>query len=202
MKTINLNLATFEYQDKRIAYPILIGAALIIIIISGFSVQFYLGNQNDIKEYEKKIARLEQEHMKRQKIYTAKHQDLDSGEIEAIQKEIDFVNELITKDTFPWDKLMNSLERNMPAGIKLLNFTISNDLKALKLQCKALSIRDISSFLNKLDGSKIYRNNNLINLSVAQKNVSQESGKGEGLVIKFEIESSVARDHLLANKSI
>jgi len=199
MEKMNINLATFEYDDKRISYPLLMGAVLIILIISGLSVHFFLNNQMDIKDYEKNIARLGQENIILGSNNTSIYQKMDSLEIETIHKEIDLINELIIKDIFPWDKLISNLERNMPTGIKLLDLTMSDDLSKLKLQCKAVSVRDISSFLTQLNSSKIYRNNNLLNLSVAQENVLQESQKGENLVIKFEIESSVVKDQLFTN---
>ncbi|MFW9906039.1 MAG: PilN domain-containing protein [Candidatus Thorarchaeota archaeon] len=199
MEKININLAIFEYDDKRISYPLLMGAALIILIISGLSVHLFLNNQIDIKEYEKNIVRLGQENITLKSNNTPIYQKLDSVEIETIHKEIDLINELIIKDIFPWDKLISNLERDMPAGIKLLDLTMSDDLSKLKLQCKAVSVRDISSFLTQLNSSKIYRNNNLLNLSVAQENVLQESQKGENLVITFEIESSVVKDQLFTN---
>ena len=199
VESININLATFEYQDKKITYPILIGAALIILIISGLSIRLCLEQQRDINEYEKKITSLGIENIQRKSNHNPMYQKLGFEETETIKKELDLINELIIKDIFPWDKLMSELERKMPAGIRLLNLTMSDDLNELKLQCEASSMRDISAFIKQLNSSMIYQNNNLLNISVVQENLLQATRKGNSLIIKFEIESSVAKDQLFSN---
>jgi hypothetical protein len=190
LETIKINLATFEYQDKRITYPILILAILIIFALSGLS--FYVGSRNrtEIKEYEKKIEQLENTSLIKQKISDNKYYELTSGEIDTLKEDVNFVNQLIDMDTFPWGKLLDSLERLVPSGITLSNFNISEDLNKVGLQGMARSIKDIGVFIEQLNGSKVYGNNELISLTVSEENSDQVDTAGK-LDILFEIESYI-----------
>ena len=199
MEPIKINLATFEYQDKRIAYPILISAILMIFALSGLS--FYLGSRNraEIEEYEKKIEQLEYRSIKKQNTDDNKFYKLNSEEIETIKNNVDFVNQLIDMDTFPWGKLLDSLERVVPSGITLSTFQMSDDMNKVELQGIARSIKDIGVFLEQLDGSKIYGINELISLSVSEENPSQGNTGGK-LDILFEIESYIDKDHIIGER--
>ena len=202
LETIKVNLATFEYQDKRFSYPILIAIALIVLVLSFIFAQMSMNNQAEIREYEIRIQRLEQEFVLKKRMKEEKSDHLKAKEIESIKKGIDFINKLIISDIFPWDRLLDSLETSMPSGITLLKFDMTKDQKKMILQCKAKSINEISTFLSQLNDSKIFRNNILKNLSVEQKNSSEENIQGKEFVVKFEIESRIARDALLSSKRI
>lgn len=196
MEPIKINLATFEYQDKRLSYPVMLLTAAIVLILSVFAIRSGLNNQIEIKEYEKKIAEQDQNIVTRQRINMENIVRLKDSEIESLKKEIDFINGLIDKDAYPYDRLLDSLELCVPEGIGLSSFRLSNDLNKVVLEGKADSMNEIAVFFNKLSDSKIYNNNSLLSLSIAQENIIQEESISMDNGIGFEIECLIDKDQV------
>ena len=196
MEPIKINLATFEYQDKRLSYPVMLITALIVLLVSFFSIKTGINTQGEIKENENKIAEQEQNIIKRQRIKKENIKTLKDSEIESLKKDIDFINGLITMDAYPYDRLLDSLELSVPQGIVLSSFKMSKDLNKAVLNGKADSMDGISILLNRLNDSKIYKNNNLLNLSVAQENNTHEEAISFDNGITFEIESTIDKDQV------
>jgi len=196
LEPIKINLATFEYQDKRLSYPVMLITALIVLLVSFFSIKTGINTQGEIKENENKIAEQEQNIIKRQRIKKENIKTLKDSEIESLKKDIDFINGLITMDAYPYDRLLDSLELSVPQGIVLSSFKMSKDLNKAVLNGKADSMDGISILLNRLNDSKIYKNNNLLNLSVAQENNTHEEAISFDNGITFEIESTIDKDQV------
>lgn len=200
METIKINLATFEYQDKRLSYPVMLLTAAIVLVLSVFAIRSGLNNKIEIKEYEKKIAEQDQNIITRQRANNKENViRLKDSEIESLKKEIDFINGLIDKDAYPYDRLLDSLELYIPEGIVLSSFRLSNDLNKVVLEGKADSMNEITVFLNKLSDSKIYNNNSLLSLSIAQEDIIQEESISMDDGIGFEIECSIDKDQVWIN---
>ncbi|MBN1848457.1 MAG: PilN domain-containing protein [Deltaproteobacteria bacterium] len=197
MEMIKINLATFEYQNKRLAYPMLIGAAILLLLLSWYTVQISHRYQNEIFEYEKRVDDLEQMSVKRQKITASKEKELTEQEIKSLQDEIQFVNQRIIEDVFPWSGLLDSLETDIPDGITLSNFSISKDPSKAKLRGEARSMKEIGMFLANLEKSKTFRDSHLINLSINQSKNNQDTTGEESQSIDFEIESFFDMDQIL-----
>lgn len=201
MEPIKINLATFEYQDKRLSYTVMLLTALIVLIVSIFSIRSAANTQTEIKEYEKKIAEQEQNIIKRQKIRKENIKKLNDAEIKSLKKDIDFVNGLINKDAYPYDRLLDSFELCIPQGIVLSSFKMSKDLDEVVVEGKADSMNEITVFLNKLNESKSYKKNNLLNLSISQKNNAQDEPISVDDGIKFEIECVIDGDKIWIEKA-
>ena len=196
METIKINMATVKYQDKIFAYPILFGTLLLILILSVYSIQKGITNQLEIREYEKKIIQTGKIYRIRQKNNNGNNRNLRDGEIKSIENEISYINSLITLDSFPWGRLLDSLENSIPSGITISNFNMSEDMNNARLQGNASSINDISVFLDNLNGSNVYQNSELISLSVSEEDSDRGNTKGTGPNIIFEITSSIAKDQI------
>jgi Tfp pilus assembly protein PilN len=194
VETIKINLATFEYQDRRISYPVMLVVAAIILMISSLSIKGGLDRQTRIKEYEKKIYDREQNVLKRQQI--EKVPSLKVAEIESIKNEANFINGVINQHAYPYDRLLDALEVSVPEGIVLSSFGMSKDLNKLILNGRAESMNNITLFLNNLNNSNIYKSSNLLSLSVSRENNSEEAPKPDGNGITFEVESAIARDQI------
>lgn len=201
MDSIKINLATFEYQNKRIAYPMLIGAAIILLLVSWYTVQTSHQYQNEIFEYEKRIDDLEQKGVTRQKISEDKKTKLSEEEIKSIQNDIHFVNQRIVDDVFPWNHLLDSLEVDMPNGVILSNFSISKNPTKAELRGEAKSMKEIGMFLANLDKSKAFQNSHLINLSINADSHDQNDVGSENQSINYEIESYFNIDQIIERKS-
>jgi Tfp pilus assembly protein PilN len=194
LETIKINLATFEYQDKRLSYPVILGVVAIVLMISSLSIKAGLSRQAQIKEYEKIIYDREQNALKKQQI--EKIPSLKAAEIESIKNDANFINGIINQHAYPYNRLLDALEASVPKGIVIASFGMSKDFNKLTLNGRADSMNNITLFLNNLNDSKIYKSGNLLSLSVSQENNTEETPKSAGDGITFEIESSIANDQI------
>lgn len=196
METIKINLATFEYLDKRLAYPVMLVTALAVLLFSFLSIRTGIKSQGEINEYEKTIELQEQNAIKRQQIKKESTIRLKDGEVESLKKDTDFINGLIKTDAYPYDRLLDSLEACMPKGVVLSELKMSKDLSMVTLTGRVDSMDKITVFISNLNDSKIFKNNNLLNLSVSQENNQEEVFSSEDNGIIFEIEFSIDNNQI------
>jgi len=201
LEPIKINLATFEYQDKRLAYPVMLMTALIILLISILSIRTGINTQGEINEYEKTIESQEQNAIKRQQIKKETTRRLKDTEIESLKKDIGFINSLIKMDAYPYDRMLDTLELCLPRGIVLSDLKMSKDLNMVTLQGKADSMEKITDFINSLNDSKIFKNNNLLNLSVSREDKGQDDSSSIDNGITFEMECSIDKNQIWERKS-
>jgi Tfp pilus assembly protein PilN len=200
VESIKINLATFEYQDKRLVYPVMLISALVVLLISFFSIKIGINTRSEIKEYEKTINLQEQNVLKRQQIKKESIRRLKDGEITSLKKDINFINELIEMDAYPYDRLLDALEACMPQGIVLSALNMSKDLTKVTLEGDSDSMEKISIFINNLNDSKILKNNNLLNLTVSREGSKEEGSSSMDNGISFEIESSIDNKQIWGKK--
>ena len=200
MEPIKINLATFEYQDKRLAYPVMLVTAFVVLLFSFFSIRTGINTQGEINEYEKTIDSQEQGAIRRQQIKKESTRRLKDKEIESLKKDIDFINGLIKTDAYPYDRLLDSLEACMPQGVVLSELKMSKDLNMVTLMGKVDTMDKITVFINNLNELKIFKNNNLLNLSVSQENNQQEDASVMDNGITFEMECSIDKNQIWMKK--
>lgn len=194
METIKINLATFEYQDKRLSYPVILVVSVIVLMISSLSIKAGLNRQAEIKEYEKIISEREQSTLKKQQI--EKTPRLKDTEIESVKNDASFISGIINQHAYPYDRLFDALEASAPNGVVISSFGMSKDFNKVILDGKADSMNNITLFLNNLNVSKIYKNSNLLSLSVSRENNAEEKSVSVGNGITFEVESLIAKDQI------
>jgi len=196
---IKVNLSTFEYHDKRIIYTVLVCVAAFVLIITGYNIHLGVKYQSEILEYKGKLARLNQNLVKKQRIKDTRKKTFRKKEIKSIQKKTLFVNNMITRDVYPWNLILDALEKKMPEGVVLKHFSPSKKPGKLTLKGHANSTDKISHFLKELEGSDIFNKNVLLKLTVDKKNMASEPDEISPR-IHFEIESSVKMKSLFAGK--
>ena len=196
MEPIKINLANVEYQDKRLAYPVMLITALVVLLVSILSLRSGINTQGEINEYEKTIDSQEQGVIKKQQIKKENTSRLKEGELASLKKDIGLINGLIKMDAYPYDRLLDTLEVCMPQGVVLLDLKMSKDLDMVTLNGKVDSMDKITVFINNLNDSKILKNNNLLNLSVSQEGNQEEGSSSRDNGITFEIECSVDKNNI------
>jgi Tfp pilus assembly protein PilN len=194
LETIKINLATFEYQDKRLSYPVILVVSVIVLMVSSLSIKAGLNRQAEIKEYEKIISEREQSTLKKQQI--EKTPRLKDAEIESVKNDANFISGIINQHAYPYDRLLDALEASAPNGVVISSFGMSKDFNKVILDGKADSMNNITLFLNNLNVSKIYKNSNLLSLSISRENNAEERSVSVGNGITFEVESVVAKDKI------
>ncbi len=195
LKPIKINLSTFKYQDKFLTYPIMLLAALIVLAISAYNIQLALHYQHEILDYEQRLAHLEQVRALKQKKNKDQLQKVEDKEIQSIREGVRFLNKLIVEDAFPWDRVLDVLEKHTPPEVVLLHFALSDDRQKVIIKGATRSMAEITRFLSGLEQSKVFKKNALINLVVTSESMAQNASD-QAMGIKFQIESILRIDKL------
>jgi len=197
LKTIELNLATVEYQDKKLAYPVMIATAILALILCFYSVKVYMGYNRHVNEYEERIAQLDQSQVTRKKIEQEGKAPASNEEAGSIRATAEFVNRLILLDVFPWGRLLDEVEALAPKGVILMSFGSGKEENSVKMEGKASSMSQITEFLKALEGSKIFKGTTLSNVSVGKDGGEADKGGGEPAIL-FEINTTAATAQLFS----
>lgn len=201
MEPIKVNLATFEYYDKRLAYILMVCTAAALLLISGYQIHLGLRHQGEVFAYQEKIERLNQQSVKRQRIPLDKKAELPKAEAKRIEEQVRLVNDLILSDVYPWDRVLDELERVMPKGIILKSFSLLEGWRRVSLKGHGRSMKEITLFLQAMEASVLFEKNVLARLSVEHGSAPMQTGQGE-LTVPFEIESQLVLDGLFGLNGI
>jgi hypothetical protein len=193
MEPIRINIATFEYLDKKI---VLIIAALVvtIAIMTALNTSLYLTYNRQIGEFEQKTSRVEKSIQK-----DSGKTDISAEEWETTQRRIISANRIIIKDVIPWSRLFEVLEKNIPDGIFIESVKPTNDFRTVIIQGKATSERKISLFMKRLKEVEFLKNSLLAEFSIG----ADDGGrfKKEGANIGFRLKSDLLVENLFEQKA-
>ncbi|CAN2042400.1 putative PilN domain-containing protein [Candidatus Magnetomoraceae bacterium gMMP-15] len=199
MEPIKLNLASSDYNYKHILLLIVIGTIISAFFITAYNISLWFDMQNAILQYEKKILVLEKRLEKEKYLYEKTKIKLEQYERDIIKNNAVFVNNLIISDIFPWDHILDMLEKIIPDGLILESFLPSDSVKKIILKGHAESTIEIFNFLKRLEQTDMVSKNVLLKLSVEQnKSEIFENQKDTGMT--FEIESTLCLTKLFSRK--
>jgi Tfp pilus assembly protein PilN len=191
---ININLASFEYVDKRQTAVMFVIIGIVLLMVSAYNVRLYSKSRNDKSNYEKKILQLNK---KIQNGRQAQFEKVDIGEEEkqALKNNADFANRLIASDIFPWTQFLDMLERKIPSDLVLNKIAPNDNYSKLTISGYAGATRKVTFLLKRLKDWDVIQQSTLLKLQV-----EQDGSKGDvrGVVpkIEFEIESNLRPDKL------
>jgi hypothetical protein len=192
VEPIKVNLATFEYFDKRIVYSLILGAAIFVLMISAFNLQRSFRYQNEIFDYEGKIKRLDQMLVKRQPIGGENVRPVGKEALKEMEEAVLHVNRLIAADLFPWGRVFDLLEKEIPDPVALHGFLPSEDFSRLTLRGQSRSMADVSLFLGRLESSRLFERAVLAKLTVPEGKLEPQTEK-----LFFEINAFLNMRELL-----
>ena len=129
MDPVKLNLATFNYYDKKVATVALVMIILFLGGLSLYSVTRAVQGKREIVIYENKIKRLEKSLAKSKKAREKVREKLKGEEMRAIREGTAFVNRIIAKNVFPFDRLLDGIETSIPTGMVLESGYAGNALR-------------------------------------------------------------------------
>ena len=183
MGAISLNLATFEYRTRRVAFLLLLVTGLAAVGITLYSVQRGLDLKNEIHAYEKRIEQLEGVRAKAAANGQVKAgKPLGQEAMRTIGQQASQVNQLIVSDVFPWDQLLNGLEKALPDGTILSALRPSGDRKKITVTGRSRSTESLSRFMGELEESGV-----IDRAALTKLHVERADGRSEAMV--FEIEA-------------
>ena len=161
---VNINLASRTYQDEGQFYArwgtILGLTVLLTVTLLALSIRTYQGSQKDwasAREAEARLAELKKEEAQAKQILA---QPQNRGTRDNSQ----FLNVAIQRKSFSWTRLMEDLERIMPAGLRVVSITPVQDEHSrfvLQLQVEGQNRESAVDLLRNMEKSKRFRDSKL-----------------------------------------
>jgi len=191
MEPIRINIATFDFMDKKIAF-IMSAVAIAIVLITALNVNLFLTHKNKISEYESKIGTIEEQMSKNEAAIST--EELDKIRLRAIS-----ANQIIVKDGIPWSRFFEIVETKVPGGMFIERISPTNDYQTLIIEGKAKSERKITFFMKRLKEIEFLRNSILSEFSIG----SDADGrfKKEGADISFRIKNDLLIENLFEQRN-
>lgn len=151
MDAIKINLATFDFRYQRIARLVLIGVAAFVLLVSVNAIRVWFQNQGRIAAHRQKIERLESSLAEQRGQQKARADRGGGGEPEKIENNIIRISRLVARDVFPFDRLLDMLEANLPEGVHLGRLEANETIGAVLLEGVAESMDRVTVFVNQLE---------------------------------------------------
>ena len=145
----------------------MLGGLMVLIGIAGcLDIYLFLSHRSTVAVYRQKIDQLKQEMAESESVGAGTPLGLSKGEKEAVTQQVKFINTLIMKDIFPWPRVLDMLETDLPEDMLLERVTHSQDYKTLVLLGAAGSPDVVASFMDRLNENPFFKKNRLVSLSV------------------------------------
>lgn len=84
--------------------------------------------------------------------------DLTEERIKALAKEASYANQLLEKRAFSWTRLLSDLEETVPPAVSLSVVTLGGTDATITLTGTARTLRDLTVFVDALEGHPSFRN--------------------------------------------
>lgn len=200
MRQIDVNLATQEYADKQLAMTLMIAAAILMVVISGSTIFRYVGNENRVNTYDEKIVRTRKLLSQKTKHQQKKQKKPNPSDINRLAKKTAAINRLIARDSFPWNRFMDQLERKIPEGLFIEAFSPSDTYDKLIISGRADSAHKITFFLRRLEEWDLIKTIIIRNLGLTPMAFGETPGVQKG-GIGFTIESRISIEKLFTDRA-
>ena len=156
---IAINLASRPYQDERLFYRnwgSALGLAILFTALMVYiSVRHYVNTQREwaqVREIQAKLSELRQEEAQARQI-------LAQPENRGTRDRSNFLNGAIIRKSFSWTRLMEDMEKVMPAGLRVVAIAPSVDRNhfVLKLQLQGEQRETAVALLRNMEKSPHFR---------------------------------------------
>jgi hypothetical protein len=151
LDAIKINLATFDFRYQRIARLVLIGVAAFVLLVSVNAIRIWFQNQGRIAAHRQKIERLESSLAAQRGQQQAQAARGGGAEPEKIENNIIRISRLVARDVFPFDRLLDMLEANLPEGVHLRRLEASETIGAVLVEGVAESMDRVTVFVSQLE---------------------------------------------------
>jgi len=151
LRQIDINLATHEYLDRRLLTTLMIAAVVLTVSLSGRTLYQYFSYQAQIREYDLKIAGMQKMISRKTKHQLEKRGKPTQEDIRRLTKQIAAMNVFIARDVFPWNRVMDQLERKIPEGLYIESFSLSDNYDKLIMKGRADAAHKITFFFRRLE---------------------------------------------------
>lgn len=155
MRKIDINLAA--RKDAKDVLPWLILAAFIVFaaLWSWRSANVYGNNAAAVAFYQERLARAAKEAPV--KAVSSTDAPVSAEDVKRLKKEAEFINNIISRETYSWTRLLTGLERSASANIVVTQISPDFDAKKVMVSGIARSITDVLSMVDKMGSSGVFR---------------------------------------------
>jgi type IV pilus assembly protein PilN len=185
---ININLASRPYQDEGQFYRMwgagLVAMILLTALLVTMAVRHHLRSEQEwasARQAEGKLAALRHEEAKAQQI-------LAEPQNRGTRDRSQFLNVAILRKSFSWTRLMEDMEKVMPAGLRVVAISPILDQHnrfVLKLQVEGARREAAIELLRNMEKSQHFRRPELIAEKLNQENKGPESGVTSEIVTSY-----------------
>lgn len=161
MKPIHLNLAARPYRNYLPVNLVVVAASLLIAFLALYNVDTFIRYRTETVTTRAKIAKLEAETAREQRLADDAERRLKTVNVAALQKQTRFVNAQIAERAFSWSELLDRLETILANNTRILSITPtfekvaagqpSTGLVHVELQCEAKSGDALVEMINRFN---------------------------------------------------
>lgn len=189
MEQFDINIATFNYYNKRIAKWIFLCLSVIIVFTLVMNLKLYFEKKTIIKAYQTKIEGMTSEITGMNKVEKKRRKDLSDTEKKVLRSQAAHINKIMLRDVFPWPDALDCIEKKVPVGVVLESVIYSGTPFEILLKGNASSTGVVDRFLDGLNADERFKKNVLSILSIGPKDSTGYIGD---VSVSFEISSWLA----------
>lgn len=166
---IQINLTSIDYKKITRIKWILNAVILFSGILLFVNIYSYTINRNGLKEIGDDISRLRKQEMKLDEELKKSGLEFSAPEMQALDKKIISINSLLSKRTDFWTLLLSHLEADVPKNISVKSIKPNLNDGNIDLAGEAFSLKDLTDFIIKLEGSPNFKDAFLVSQKVEGK---------------------------------
>lgn len=185
-------MATFDFRYQRIGHWVLIGFAVFVLLVSINSIRMGFQYQRRILDHRQKISQLETNLIGKRSAQKAPVAKDDAAETE---KKIVQVSQMVARDVFPFDRLLDMLEDKLPAGIQLQRLEANEKIGLVVLEGVAKAMDRVTLFIKQLESLDGFSKIALAKLTFDQEKKGK-AGQGPQQIV-FVIEGTLVLERIL-----
>lgn len=168
MKPIHLNLAARPYRNYLPVNLVVVAASLAIAFLALYNVDIFIRYRTETVATRAKIAKLEAETAREQRLADDAERRLKTVNVAALQKQTRFVNAQIAERAFSWSELLDRLETILADNTRILSIQPTFEKTApgqptgglvhVELQCEAKSGDALVEMINRFNRDPHFAN--------------------------------------------
>lgn len=187
MTPIPFNLAT-EARFHRWRIRLAIAALAFFGLLFAAGGLLRAGRLSEqVAAYEADLVRLEIERADREEVRRAEKMTVSGEELEKTRRHAHWINQQIARDLYPWVRLLDALETNLPGTLYLTHVLSEDEGRGLRMEGFAASLEQVSGYLQKKESVALFERIVLENVEVEPMETEfAENGRPP---VAFQIES-------------
>ena len=166
---IKLNLASTDYNSVKLIKWVVNGCIIFLALLLFINISNYITSRNELKEIEEGISRLKNQEMKIEEELKKSKIEFSINELEALNKKVLSINNLLVKKTFFWTLFLSHLEAEVPKNISINSIKPHFADGNIELDGEAFSLKDLTDFIIRLEESPNFKDVFLISQKVEGK---------------------------------